>query len=209
MAAAPIISLSTGGAFIAVLLFGILVAALSFQKQVGPRIKAVLLLSFAATLAIGLYVAGPNLMNRFDSLEIAALGGRSEIRENAQKIVDDFPLYGTGAGSFSAMYSLYRASYDQPWHGYLHNDWLQTRVSLGWVGFALCLVPLGLILARWWVPGGLIARVDMLGPIWIALAGCMIHATFDFPFQIYSLLFLFTVYSAILFSLSRRMPEQS
>lgn len=209
LAAAPIISLSRGGALIAMILFGILVFAQCFRREVGPRIKIVLVLAFSATLGIGLMIAGPNFFKRLETLEISHLGGRGEIRENAQKIVDDFPVYGTGAGSFSAMYNIYRAGFHQPWHGYLHNDWLQTRVSLGWVGFALSLLALGLVLARWWVPGGLVESLDLVGPLWVAIIGCMVHATFDFPFQIYSILFLFTVYCAILFSISRRPPHHT
>ena len=53
--------------------------------------------------------------------------------------------------------------------------------------------------------------VAMLGrslgrPEWVVLglAGCLIEARFDFPFQIHSILFLFLTFCAVLFSLSRR-----
>ena len=40
--------------------------------------------------------------------------------------------------------------------------------------------------------------------IWLALAGCLVHARYDFPFQVHSIVFLFLVLCAILFVLSRR-----
>ena len=40
--------------------------------------------------------------------------------------------------------------------------------------------------------------------IWVALVGCLVHARYDFPFQIYSILFLFLTICALLFNLSRR-----
>jgi len=39
---------------------------------------------------------------------------------------------------------------------------------------------------------------------WMALAGCLVHARFDFPLQIYSILFLFLLLCAILSTLSLR-----
>jgi NADH:ubiquinone oxidoreductase subunit 6 (subunit J) len=39
---------------------------------------------------------------------------------------------------------------------------------------------------------------------WLTLAGCMMHARFDFPFQVHSILLLFLVLCAILFTRSRR-----
>jgi hypothetical protein len=38
---------------------------------------------------------------------------------------------------------------------------------------------------------------------WLGLGGCLVHALFDFPFQIHSMLFLFLVICAILFCLGR------
>ena len=40
--------------------------------------------------------------------------------------------------------------------------------------------------------------------LWLALAGCLIQARFDFPFQVYSILLLFLFHCAILSTLSRR-----
>jgi NADH:ubiquinone oxidoreductase subunit 6 (subunit J) len=43
-----------------------------------------------------------------------------------------------------------------------------------------------------------------VGLIWVALGGCLLHARYDFPFQIHSILFLFLVLCAILFTLSHQ-----
>ena len=40
--------------------------------------------------------------------------------------------------------------------------------------------------------------------VWLAQAGCLVHARFDFPFQIYSILQLFLLECAILFTIARR-----
>ena len=59
---------------------------------------------------------------------------------------------------------------------------------------AFVLLGLGLLLEVAWV-------LVMMG---LALAGCLVHARFDFPFQVHSILFLFILLCAILVNLSRR-----
>ena len=59
---------------------------------------------------------------------------------------------------------------------------------------------------RWFVPGGIRGGRRFVVLIWLALAGCLIEALFDFPFQIHSILFLFLVICAVLFSLGRAAP---
>jgi hypothetical protein len=44
---------------------------------------------------------------------------------------------------------------------------------------------------------------------WLALAGCVAHARYDFPFQIYSILFLFLVLCAILSDLTRGVESRT
>jgi hypothetical protein len=40
--------------------------------------------------------------------------------------------------------------------------------------------------------------------LWVSLGGCMVHARFDFPFQVHSVLALFLVLCAVLSCLSRQ-----
>ena len=40
--------------------------------------------------------------------------------------------------------------------------------------------------------------------LWLSLAGCLVHARWDLPFQIYSILFLVLVLCAMAASLTRR-----
>ena len=52
--------------------------------------------------------------------------------------------------------------------------------------------------------GGIAAHWLFISMIWLSLAGCLLHARFDFPFQIYSTLALFVQLGAILFCISRK-----
>jgi len=57
---------------------------------------------------------------------------------------------------------------------------------------------------RWFFRGGIHGGRRFVILMWLALAGCLVHARFDFPFQVHSILFLFILLCAILVNLSRR-----
>jgi hypothetical protein len=92
----------------------------------------------------------------------------------------------------------------QEWAAYLHDDWLETRITFGWVGFGMILAIMAAILARWWVGAGIPVPWDFVSLIILAFSGALLHAKFDLPFQIHSIVLLFLFFCAILFSSCRR-----
>ena len=133
------------------------------------------------------------------------LGGRTEIYTIARRMARDYRVFGTGPGTFASLYKFYRDQSNQSWAAYAHDDWLETRITFGWVGFGLILSLLFLVFVRWFTGGGIPTSWPFVAMMWLALGGCLIHARFDFPFQIHSLVFLFLIECAILFSCSRKL----
>jgi hypothetical protein len=133
------------------------------------------------------------------------LSGRTEIYNIARRMARDYPVFGTGPGTFASLYKLYRDQSNQSWAAYAHDDWLETRITFGWVGFGLILSLLFLVFVRWFTGGGIPTSWPFVAMMWLALGGCLIHARFDFPFQIHSLVFLFLIECAVLFSCSRKL----
>jgi hypothetical protein len=80
--------------------------------------------------------------------------------------------------------------------------WLETRITFGWLGFGMLLAALACVVLRWFVPGGIQGSRRFVVLAWLALAGCLVEARFDYPFQIHSTLFLFLVICALLFGFS-------
>jgi O-antigen ligase len=86
--------------------------------------------------------------------------------------------------------------------GQAHNDWLEMLTTFGIAGSVLVLAAFGLVLAQRFGGGGL--NLGRTFPKWIYLAmgSCLLYAAVDFPFTIYSILFLFVVECTILATMS-------
>ena len=162
-----------------------------------------IMLLFGVILALAGGFGWEKLEPRLKTMFSDELGGRVEIYRNAEQMARDFPLFGTGPGTFQQVYHLYRANARATWAAYAHNDWLETRITFGWVGFSMIVAALGSVWLRWFGDGGIVTHRLFVFMIWLALAGCLVHARFDFPFQIYSTLALFLQLCAILFCLTK------
>jgi len=213
MAACPIISTSRGGALVTgatlILALGYLVFISWFSPGGGERDResrqtaGLLVLFLALTLALGWYFGWSTLAPRMEQIGGGYLS-REEMYEAAQPMTKDFPWFGSGPGTFATVFQLYRYSTETYWPEQLHNDWLETRITFGWAGFSLLVAALGCVGLRWFVPGGVRGSRRFVFLAWLGLGGCLVHARFDFPFQIHSTLFLFLVICALLFNLSRQ-----
>ena len=214
MAACPIISTSRGGALVTVGIAGAaafflvishwLIAARRQEDLRSRRLTLVLLLlSFAAALSLGYWLGWKQLKPRMAQI-VEGFAYREEMYERARPMAADYPLFGTGPGTFEPVFQLYRISTETYWPAQLHNDWLETRITFGWAGSALIALAFASVAVRWFVPGGIHGGRRFIILIWLAVAGCLVHARFDFPFQIYSIVFLFLIVCALLSVLSRR-----
>jgi hypothetical protein len=214
MAACPIISASRGGALVAagLLLFVMIYfAATNYLSSTWRRQErrtrwgtaGLLGLFFALALALGWYFGWDLLSARMVDIQ-GGYQARDAIYESARPMAADYPIFGTGPGTFGTVFQLYRYSNLTYWPEQLHDDWMETRITFGLVGLAMILSALACIAFRWFAPGGIRGGRRFVVLAWAGLAGCLIQARFDFPFQIYSILFLFLVICAMLFNLSSR-----
>ena len=160
-------------------------------------------LFFALTVSLGWYFGWDSLEPRMEQIG-EGFQNRQEMFDAAKPMAADYPLFGTGPGTFGTVFQLYMISNSTYWPEQLHNDWLETRITFGWLGTALLLAALACVFLRWFAPGGIRGGRRFVVLIWLSLTGCLVEALFDFPFQIHSILFLFLVVSAVLFSLGRR-----
>jgi len=204
MAACPIISASRVGAVVAVINLAVAAAVLwSAQHREDRKTRAGIVVAVALVLGFSAWAGWDKLGPRFENGEFeAGLEGRNSIYDMARPMAADCPLFGTGPGTFEPLFQLYRPDPEEYWPAQLHNDWLETLITFGWLGTALILMALCVVLFHWFVARGIHAKPSLAALFWAALGGCLFYARYDFPFQVYSVLFLFLLLCAALFSLS-------
>ncbi len=215
MAACPIISTSRAGALIAggIALFGaafltathFLLAVRQRQSRRARRATFwAVIVFFSGAMALGYALGWERLEPRMRELN-TGFEGREAMYRIAGEMAQDFPLFGTGPGTYESVSELYRPTQliNSFWPAQVHNDWLETRITFGWVGSLLLYASLLIVLLRWFLGDGIHGGRRFVLLLWLALGGCLLHARFDFPFQVHSILFLFVLLCASLFTLSR------
>lgn len=218
MAACPLISSSRGSALTAAtmivlsLVYLITTSLPGFEQrragnQNSGKTVALLTLFFLLALGLGWYFGWDTLAPRMEQLG-EGFDGREAMYTAARPMTADYPWLGTGPGTFATVFQFYRFSNATYWPEQLHNDWLETRITFGWIGLALVLAALACIFLRRLMPGQIRAGRHFIFLGWLALVGCLVQAVFDFPLQIHSILFLFLVICAILFNVSGRTAHR-
>jgi O-antigen ligase len=76
------------------------------------------------------------------------LGMRRMIWENTQKIVKDFPVVGSGLGTFTQVFPMYRSFHIRGLVTHAENDFLQLVSEVGIMGFGLVLVLFLILIVR-------------------------------------------------------------
>ncbi len=204
MVLCPLVSLSRTGAV--VLLINLLAAGIiiwfAFRKPLNRKFILAVFGVLGLLLAGG-YFEWDQLSTRFGQLEYGYVDRMSLYIPEWQMALDNQP-FGVGPGAFSSMYQFYRPNFQDAWWAQAHNDWIEAFITLGWIGLLLSLIPFAVILGRCFYSGGIKVRFSVIGLLWVSLGGCLVHALVDFPFQIQSILVLFTLICSLLSVFSKR-----
>ena len=111
---------------------------------------------------------------------------RDEVVIDASVIVADFPLMGSGGGSFYSVFPSYKKADVYAFYDQAHNDYLQMLIEYGVLSF-LCLV--AIVLLCFFAAIAVIKKrksVMYKGAAFaslMAIMGMLIHMTVDFPLQ--------------------------
>lgn len=201
LAACPAITLSRGGTIMSVLLLLASLLGGTFVPKAlrrGPRLAIVVISTLSALIAI--VVAGRELIGRFQRNDYESLNGRTQIYTIAKQMLSDFSWLGAGPETIPAIYFLYRRTADdtETLEAYLHNDWLETMVTFGYLGTIPILIGLAMIPLTWWTGKGHPTSGVFCFHVILGLVGMLVHGTIDFPFQITALLGTWLLFAALL-----------
>ena len=144
------------------------------------RIVAVVVLAAAIWLGIGPIIA------RFSEVDVSA-ESRRVFYANTLDMIGDFPLTGTGKGTYLHAYPIYEKVDDRLRLSYAHNDYLEFAAENGIVaGGALIFAGIGLAIwlaAMWRRRRGSFAKGIGLGA-WLGVLAILVHGFTDFNLQI-------------------------
>ncbi len=138
--------------------------------------------------------------------EIASryIGGRLSIWQGTADIIKDYPVFGTGLGTFNYIFPKYEPAIIKVHFAYAHNDFLELIAETGIIGFAV-FAAFGLVAVVWlfrrflkrydpYVTG---ISIGILG----SLASIFVHSFTDFSLKIPANAILLAIILALLISI--------
>ncbi|HEU5180542.1 MAG TPA: O-antigen ligase family protein [Candidatus Polarisedimenticolia bacterium] len=181
-----------------------------FQLRRGWSLqKTVLVGVLSAAVLVPAYGVGYwTLTGRYSLLttELTMPGGRMAVWKKTLGIVRDFPLTGTGVGTFQFVFPRYRDATTTAFYDYAHNDYLQVLSEAGLMGGILLALAVAVIGAAW------IRRAAPMGSVLRSACGfgllaVALHEMVDFSLQIPANLLAFTLLAGSLLVLGKTGGE--
>ena len=125
---------------------------------------------------------------------------RDEVIRDAFPMLADYPLFGSGGGSFYSTFPSYQHTEVSAFYDHLHNDYLQFAIEYGVIGFFLLVALVAFSFYK--STRALYKRKNSIfkGTAFaclMALIGMGVHATVDFPLQAYANSAYFVVFIAL------------
>jgi O-antigen ligase len=173
--------------------FTSLLVAGGYYIVVGRRISRGIIGFFFSILLIDILTVGNifgihSVAEEIWQTSVATETSRIDVGRDTLDMIRDYPLTGTGAGSFASTLPLYDSGNIGFWHyKYAHNDYLQFAVEFGLPGLAMLA---GIVLLSLWhaARAQLIQHDQMTSGmgcgVLMAIVALLIHITVDFNLQI-------------------------
>lgn len=212
MALSIVLSRSRSGTFLLVFSF-ILFTGITFiyfgrSSFKWWKVRRFLQVTFLLITIICLYVGIGKTIDRFDIDELLS-GGRPHYWGSVVMIIKDFPLFGTGLGTFSSVYPAYAKTRTYALLGHAHNDYFEYMSELGVAGMLLLLGGIGFLLFKsilsWYKRRNAEIKGMVLGGL-ISIFVMGIHSFTDFNMHIPANMLLFTVILSLTYVTSYYRP---
>lgn len=199
MALAVILSRSRSGVFLLVftfiLIFEMVVLFFGRVKQQQRWIKNFLKATFMIITLMALYIGIDATIERF-AMDKVLDDVRPVVWSNTGGIIGDFALFGSGLGTFEALYPAYEESSTPPLFEHAHNDYMEYMAELGVVGFLLLLGGILTLLVfsflMWRVRRHPEVKGLVLGGM-VAVVAMLVHSITDFNLHIPANMMLFAL----------------
>jgi len=186
---------------------GAAVAFCLLQLRQGWSLKKTLLVGLlAAVVLVPMYGVGYwTLTGRYALLtnEVTKPGGRMAVWRKTADIIKDYPVLGTGVGTFQFVFPRYREATTTAFYDYTHNDYLQVLAETGLVGGVLLGAGILLVVRAWRRPEAARSSAVLRAACGFALLSVALHEAVDFSLQIPANLLALTLLIGCLALLAR------
>ena len=194
MAACPLISTSRTGAAICLMELGALIALpLLKWRRIPLHLRWGLIVGVLALGGFVTFVGWEPLLEKVRHVQKDQWGARLTTYQQVHRMIPDFDPWGSGAESFRHLSNLYTDLDAPSWESFVHDEWLEARLSYGWVGYSLIWAMILVWVAAFrsrplkTIPSSF---TPFLG---VSIAGFLLDARFDIPLQTVSLHLIFAV----------------
>ncbi len=184
--------------FIATAVVGLLAISLIKHKSRGLSVL-VLSIFIIDLFIVSAYFGLERVKERLEQTSFAQ-ETRDEVIRDAYPIIADFPLFGSGAGSFYSTFPSYQVAEIGGFYDHLHNDYIQFLIEYGIVGgfllfsiFAFCLYKALRALHK---RRNSIFKGSAFACLMV-FVGMGIHISVDFPLQGYANAAYFVVFISL------------
>jgi hypothetical protein len=189
----------------------VLMAFMSWQRHsLKRRALPLAILAFVVFITV-VFSSWDRLEDRFSALEQDHVS-RLEVWRDAIEIVRDYPVFGTGLGTFKNAFMRYQRSMPRSLFDHAHNDYLELATDTGIVGF---LLGMGMVvffiwnvLRRWRKKHGMFGKCIALGGMG-SLSAIAVHSFVDFNLHIPANALLFTVVCALTYVAVYKISDQN
>ncbi len=193
---------------IAVLVLSVLFfAQMSFYLRVNFNARRHLRLVFILATLLAVFVGLQSTLEKFLTGSYVE-GGRIDYWANALRMFADFPLFGTGLGTFKYSYFLYGK--EAGWVNHAHNEYVESLADMGlpaFIALFALLAVIALSLLRMWIARRHPDVKPALLGVLTAVFAAFFHSFFDFSLRIPANAFLFIILLALGMKLATHRHE--
>ncbi|MEN8155192.1 MAG: O-antigen ligase family protein [Acidobacteriota bacterium] len=192
------------------LIFSLLSYYLKKTRMIRKKLKVIFIVIAVAAVFIGIQ----NTTEKFMTTSFES-SGRFLRWPNSMNMAYDFPIFGTGFGTYKYSFFCYDTDPGGKWSTHAHNEYIETLTDGGIVGTIILLSLFGILIAsifKMWIsrkhPEIKIMGIGILTGIFAV----SIHSFFDFSLRIPSNLFVFILLLALgiqLATYKREVTEDS
>jgi O-antigen ligase len=171
---------------------------MSVYLRVNFSARRHLRLVFILATLLAVFVGLQNTLDKFLTGNYVNVGGRIDYWANALAMFRDFPLFGTGLGTFKYAYFLYGR--ETGWVNHAHNEYVESLSDMGALAFIVffaLLAVLAFSLLRMWNARRHPEVKPVVLGVLTALFAAFFHSFFDFSLRIPANAFLFLILLAL------------